>query len=150
MNAAPAYGGTPAYAGTGGQVVAAPTFNSEGEEINFYPGWGGFYFVSHGWLNIIWDEAYPIDNYYGCSAADAATGACTTALTVTDRDTCAAASPLFRGGAAQMRVARVSISDCDHLGVNLHALAAAQGALRPAYEAAYRATCDSFAGSRAT
>lgn len=71
LNAAPAYtpfGGSAqaAYAGTGGKVVDRPTFNAEGEEINFYPGWGGFYYVSHGWLNIIWDTKYPIDDYYGC------------------------------------------------------------------------------------
>lgn len=133
------------YGGTGGRVTAEPTFNSEGEEINFYPGWGGFYFVSHGWLNIIWDTQYPIDAYYGCSAAGA-DGACTTAVAATDRDTCHASTPLF-AAAADMQVARVAIADCDTIGLAHHTDSAVQGTAgaRAAYEATYRAACDGFA-----
>lgn len=99
-----------------GRVVRESTFNTEGEEINFYPGWGGFYYVSQGWLNIIWDTKYPIDDYYGCKKADWKTGACLTKTTLTDRDTCHADTPLFKV-AADMAVARVSITECEHLGL---------------------------------
>lgn len=70
-------------------------FNEGGEEINYYPGWAGFYFVSRGYLTIIWDNTSGIiDTYYGCSAV-AADGSCSTVITTTDRDTCATGNELF-------------------------------------------------------
>jgi len=102
----------------------AENFNENGEEINFYPGWGAFYWVSSGYLNVLWDKAYSdagyVDGYYGCSAVDADTGACTTPIAAgdakKDRDVCADGQALF-ASAADVRLDRVAISTCDTYGL---------------------------------
>jgi len=106
---------------SGNERTLAENFNENGEEINFYPGWGAFYWVSSGHLNLLWDQAYSaagyVDGYYGCSAvADPLTGACTTTIAsgaaVRNRDVCKTGQPLF-AAAADMRLDRVAISTCD-------------------------------------
>jgi hypothetical protein len=64
--------------------AAETDFNRNGESINFWPGWGGFYFVSRGSLHIIYDSTFDMDSYY----------------TGTDIDPCARTTPLFPTDAA--------------------------------------------------
>ena len=44
-------------------------FNSEGEEINWWPGWGAFYWGARGRLWLIQDTTFSMDDFYADSDA---------------------------------------------------------------------------------
>lgn len=82
--------------------AAIDDFNPDGEPINFYPGWGGFYWNVHGNLNILWDKTFDIDAYYGCRTVATVDptglveiGLCKEEITNTDRTGCDRDTPFF-------------------------------------------------------
>lgn len=39
-------------------------FNGDGEEINWWPGWGSFYWVTRGYLWLMTDTTFDFDHWY--------------------------------------------------------------------------------------